>query len=297
MSRLLILCSGQGGQHPGMFDLARTDARAAQLLDACGAQADPARLYENEVAQPAIVAAALAMWEALRAEAPSPAMVAGYSIGELAAYGVAGALRPQECVALATTRARLMDRCVAPGRPHGMLAVSDLLVDAVDRAAARFGCHVAIINDADKCIVGGLASDLDALQSDPALASARLQRIPVNIASHTPLMAGAVAPFAAALRDTAFGMPAFAVAGGIDGARVHTPESAIEHLSRQLAEPIRWSDCLDACAEAGVDVALELGPGAALSAMLRARHPHIATRSVSDFRTLDGIRAWLARAG
>jgi [acyl-carrier-protein] S-malonyltransferase len=296
MSRLLILCSGQGGQHPAMFDLARSDPRASALLDDCGASADPARLYDNVVAQPAIVAAALAVWEALRGDAPAPAMVAGYSIGELAAYGIAGALAPQDCVALAATRARLMDQCVQPGRPHGMLAVSDLLVDAVDAAAVRYGCHVAIVNDADKCIVGGLASGLDALVADPALATARLQRIPVNIASHTPLMADAVAPFAAAVHGAPFGMPSCAVAGGIDGAHVQTPESAIEHLSRQLAEPIRWSDCLDACAEAGVDVALEFGPGAALSAMLRSRHPHIATRSVADFRTLDGVRAWLARA-
>jgi [acyl-carrier-protein] S-malonyltransferase len=53
---------------------------------------------------------------------------------------------------------------------------------------------------------------------------------------------------------------------------------------------------MDAAAEAGITVALELGPGAALSRMLRKRHPDIAARSVADFRTLDGIRRWLERA-
>jgi [acyl-carrier-protein] S-malonyltransferase len=295
MSGLLLLCSGQGGQHAAMFDLARTEPRAASLLDACRISADPARLSDNAVAQPAIVASALAMWEALRDDAPAPAMVAGYSIGELAAYGVTGALTPQACVHQAAVRARVMDSCVGPGSPHGMLAVSDMLVEAVAQAAARFDCHVAIINDADKCIVGGLASRLDLLQNDAALGAARCQRLQVNIASHTPLLAAAVQPFAAALQGAGFGMASCAVAGGIDGSRVQFPEDAIDHLSRQLAEPIRWMDCMDACAEAGVDVALELGPGASLSAMLRARHPHIATRSVADFRTLDGIKSWLAR--
>jgi hypothetical protein len=42
-------------------------------------------------------------------------------------------------------------------------------------------------------------------------------------------------------------------------------------------------------------VALELGPGAALSRMLHARHPRIECRSVADFRSLDGIKKWLAR--
>jgi [acyl-carrier-protein] S-malonyltransferase len=66
-------------------------------------------------------------------------------------------------------------------------------------------------------------------------------------------------------------------------------------LSRQIAEPIRWKDCMDACAEAGATVALELGPGAALSRMLQARHPGIACRAVSEFRSLGGVRAWLER--
>ena len=70
---------------------------------------------------------------------------------------------------------------------------------------------------------------------------------------------------------------------------------AVETLSRQLSETIVWSDCMDAAAEAGMTVALELGPGAALARMLQARHPHIACRSVADFRSLDGIVAWLGR--
>jgi [acyl-carrier-protein] S-malonyltransferase len=70
---------------------------------------------------------------------------------------------------------------------------------------------------------------------------------------------------------------------------------AIGDLSRQIAEPIRWKDCMDACAEAGATVALELGPGAALSRMLQARHPGIACRAVSEFRSLGGVRAWLER--
>ena len=72
-------------------------------------------------------------------------------------------------------------------------------------------------------------------------------------------------------------------------------EDAIEHLARQLAEPIRWMDCMDAIAEQGITAALELGPGSALSKMLSARHPRIECRSAADFRTLDGIRRWLER--
>jgi [acyl-carrier-protein] S-malonyltransferase len=51
---------------------------------------------------------------------------------------------------------------------------------------------------------------------------------------------------------------------------------------------------MDAAAEAGITVALELGPGAALSRMLRAVRADIACRSVAEFRSLEGITSWLA---
>jgi [acyl-carrier-protein] S-malonyltransferase len=109
-------------------------------------------------------------------------------------------------------------------------------------------------------------------------------------------MQGAVAPLAQALRATAFQPLQAPVLAGIDAAEVRDQARAVDTLSRQLAQPIRWLACMDAAAEAGITVALELGPGAALSRMLQNRHPHIATRSVADFRTLDGIGKWLARA-
>jgi [acyl-carrier-protein] S-malonyltransferase len=77
--------------------------------------------------------------------------------------------------------------------------------------------------------------------------------------------------------------------------RVLRPEIAIDRLARQLASTIDWAACMDAASEARITVALELGPGAALSRMLRERHPHIACRSVADFHTLDGIVKWVTR--
>jgi [acyl-carrier-protein] S-malonyltransferase len=108
-------------------------------------------------------------------------------------------------------------------------------------------------------------------------------------------MAGAVEPIAQALRASGLRAPDTPVLSGISAARLDSREQAVEHLSRQLSETIVWDECMDACAEAGITLALELGPGAALSRMLQARHPAIACGSVADFRSLDGIRAWLRR--
>jgi len=109
-------------------------------------------------------------------------------------------------------------------------------------------------------------------------------------------MQAAVAPFAALLETAALTAPPVPVLAGIDAGRVLRRDVAIDRLARQLAEPIAWAACMDAFAEAGITVALELGPGGALARMLQARHPQIACRSVADFQTLPGVARWVARA-
>ncbi|RSZ61025.1 acyltransferase domain-containing protein [Massilia atriviolacea] len=292
---LFILCSGQGGQHAGMFDLARSDRAGAALLDAAGIALDPATMFDNLVAQPAIVTAALAAWEALRARLPAPVLAAGYSIGEVAAWSVAGSLSPLDAIALSRVRAAAMDQAALAGPPHGLAAISGLPVDQAAALAADHGYEIAIVNGYDACIAGGLADNLAALGQAVQAEGAKLQRLPVAVASHTSLMAPARAPFDAALEALLFAPPACPVLGGVSALALHTKAQAMDELSRQMVQAIRWSDCMDAAAEAGVTVALELGPGSALSRMMQARHPQIACRSVADFRSIDGIAAWVER--
>jgi [acyl-carrier-protein] S-malonyltransferase len=294
-ARLLILCPGQGGQHAGMFDLARTSPRASEFLDRCALPSDETSMFQNRVAQPAIVAATLAMWEALRERVPAPALVAGYSIGELAAYGVAGALPAANAVALAATRAALMDQAAAAHPHQAMAALSGLTVERARALARQAGFDIAIVTGGDSCIAGGLDANLPALEQSVLAAGARLQKLPVEIASHTPLMADAVAPFAAALAAALCEPQRCPVLSGIAAIRILGKEEAVDHLSRQLAQTIAWSGCMDAAVEAGVTVALELGPGAALSRMMQAQHPDVACRSASEFRSIEGIVKWLGR--
>lgn len=302
--RLVILCPGQGAQHPAMFDMARSDPAASRLLEEW--RADPAlgptlqaglgeERFTNCIAQPAIVAATLAMWRALQDTIATPALVAGYSIGELSAYGVAGALAPEDVIKLAIERARLMDACLVDGAAQGMVALSGMPSGTVEGLLTGAGFYPAIVTGDDALVAGGPAAQRDALASAAVAAGGHATVLPVAVASHTPLLAGAVAPFAALLADARWHVPAIPVLSGITAEPVFDAAKALAELPRQIAEPIRWRDCMDAMTEAGVTVALELGPGAALSKMLQSRNPNIACRSVTEFRSLDGIRAWLQR--
>jgi [acyl-carrier-protein] S-malonyltransferase len=302
--RLAILCPGQGAQHPAMFDMARTDPAASRLLEEWSA--DPAlgatlqagvgdERFTNRIAQPAIVAATLAMWRALQDTIATPALVAGYSIGELSAHGVVGALAAEDVIKLAIERARLMDACVTNGAAQGMVALSGMPSGTVDALLAGAGFYPAIVTGDDALVAGGPAAQRDALASAAVAAGGHATVLPVAVASHTPLLAGAVAPFAALLAAAQWHAPAFPVLSGISAEPVFGADKALAELPRQIAEPIRWRECMDAMTEAGVSVALELGPGAALSRMLQSRNPNIACRSVAEFRSLDGVRVWLER--
>jgi len=306
--RLALLCPGQGAQGPAMFDLARSDPAASALLDGwlAGAGldapldailADPRLLFANRHAQPLIVAATLATWTALGPVAAQPAIVAGYSIGELSAYAVAGALASADAVRLARQRAALMDVCLGDAPPQSLVAVSGIAVDAAAQIARLHGFYPAIDTAEDSLVAGGPLAAREAFMEEAGAAGARATVLPVTVASHTPFMAGAVAPFAALLRAQDLTNPQAPVLSGIAAEPVHDKDKAIGHLSRQLAEPVLWRGCMDALAEAGVTLALELGPGAALARMLGARHPGIACRSVADFRSLQGVRTWLEKHG
>ena len=168
--RLAILCPGQGAQHPAMFDMARQAPAADGLLNtwfddpALGATLHAGlgdARFTNRIAQPAIVAATLAMWAALRDTIAQPALVAGYSIGELSAYGVAGALAPDDAIRLASERARLMDACVAAGAGQGMVALSGMPAGSIEALVQRCGFYPAIVTGDDALVAGGPAERRD----------------------------------------------------------------------------------------------------------------------------------------
>ena len=309
MTRLAILCPGQGGQGPAMFDLARSDAAAfaraeAWLRGAEGPVAQsslpellshPSAMFDNRSAQPLVVAATLAAWTLLADRLPRPALVAGYSVGEISAYAVAGVLPVDQAVTVATQRAAIMSEAAACSGEQGMAAVSGIPFDAARALLAQAGCEPAIDTPA-ALIAGGLRENLEKLEALAVRAGASYKPLPINIASHTSLLAEAVGPLRELLRAHARA-PALPLLAGVSAETVHDGEEAAELLASQTARMIRWSDCLDTIAEARIDVALELGPGNALSRMLRERHPGIACRSVADFRSVNGIVGWVAAQG
>jgi [acyl-carrier-protein] S-malonyltransferase len=306
---LAILCSGQGRQHSGMFALtgdapeaADLFAYAATLLDG----RDPREivrtearetLHHNRVGQILCALQALAAAAALRDQMPDRLIVAGYSVGEVAAWGVAGRLGLTDALELVARRAEVMDAATPPG--DGMLFVRGLSRDDVDRLCERYDAAIAIVNPGAAFVLGGSRAALDAISREAkAMNATRVVDVPVEVASHTRRLATASAAFRKSLSHFSVKPPPTAstrLLSGVDGSPVIDAEAGLDKLAAQISQTVQWADCLQGCLEAGATTFLELGPGRALSGMLAGADRDLSARSLEDFRTLHGARVWLAR--
>lgn len=307
MNKFALLCPGQGAQSTQMFALAEQHEQATSFVQdvlnhkieqhtLADALSSPDLLFENRYAQPLVVAATLGNWLALRGRLPQPDLIAGYSVGEISAHAVSGCMDVQAAMQLATTRAALMQACVHA--PQRMLAVSGVAITDIQQFAVRHDLYIAIITSDNKAIIAGLANKINA--AIPEIASLpghdiTHTEIAVHIASHTPLMQAAAPGFARLLNDTPMRETEIAVLAGINAEKITQSAITRSSLLAQLTQTIQWQACMDAMAENGISYALELGPGPALSKMLQARHPQITCRSVADFRSLEGVIAWVQR--
>jgi [acyl-carrier-protein] S-malonyltransferase len=251
-------------------------------------------LHTDRVGQILCCTQAMAAWAVLSAKVPRPLVVAGYSVGELAAWGVAGLLNYEGVLDLAVQRAAAMDR--ATTQPSGLVAIRGLKRDRLDPICKAHGAYVAIVNAEDQMLVGGTRKALDAVVHEARVAGAkRTTMLPVQIAAHTPLLADASDRFRQALAEAR--LPAkvpsdIRLLSGIDGDTVFEVHTGADKLARQIQQTVDWASCMESCRAAGVTKAVELGPGNALAHLMHEFMPDGDVHSLSEFHSLSGFEHW-----
>ena len=305
---LAILCSGQGWQNRDMFALAGEAPEASHLF-ACGTKLfggiDPRHyvrtetneaIHRNRTGQILCTIQALAASAVLKEAMPDRIIVAGYSVGEVAAWGVAGLFGMTDTLELVARRSEVMDADSLPG--DGLLFIRGLSRYDIDRLCERYEAAVAIVTPGEAYVLGGGRTALQATAREArAMNAARVIGLPVEVASHTKRLVRASAEFRESLRQVSVRFSPAAgprVLSGIDGSPVIRVDVGLDKLADQISQTIQWTSCLQGCMEAGATAFLELGPGRALSKMVQAAHTDVPTRSLDDFKTLEGARSWLA---
>ena len=216
---LVITAPGQGAQTPGFLSpwldvpgvaerLGTWSELAGADLIRCGTTAGADEIKDTAVAQPLLVAAALATAEALLGALPaagSGLATAGHSVGELAAGAIAGVLTSEDALRLVAVRGRAMAAASA-AQPTGMTAVLGGDEATVLAAIEAHGLTPANVNGAGQIVAAGTMEQLAAFAADPP-AGARLRPLTVAGAFHTVHMAPAVADLSAAASAIAVGDP------------------------------------------------------------------------------------------
>ncbi|MCY1057569.1 type I polyketide synthase [Nannocystis sp. SCPEA4] len=283
--RPVFIFSGQGAAWPGMADelLAEPAARAA--LAACDAEFAPflrtsilaeirapageSRLHHTAIAQPALFAVAVALTAQLRAWGIEPHAVIGHSVGEIAAAHVAGALGLADAARLVCARGDVMQRAAG----QGAMAAVDLSPETAARALAgrRDLVAIAAINGPDSCVLAGAPAALDAALAELQAAGARVRRLRVDYAFHSPQMA-ALQPL---LRERLGTTPvprraALRLFSTVTGAPADGTELGPDHWVRGLTEPVQFAAAVGHALAAGHRLFIEVGPHPTLVADLRA---------------------------
>jgi len=293
---LVIAAPGQGAQTPGFLNpwleipefrdrISAWSEIAGLDLIAYGTTADADEIRDTAVAQPLLVAAALAAYDVLGV---TPDLVAGHSVGELAAAAIAGVLTREEALGLVRERGQAMAKAAAVTET-GMLAVLGGAEDEVLAAIAGQGLTPANINGAGQIVAGGTLEQLEAFKADPP-AKARLIPLSVAGAFHTVHMAPAVDHLRQAADGITPGDPTVRLLSNADGALVATGPDFVDRLVKQVANPVRWDACMATMAAEGVTAMIELLPGGTLTGLARRGLPGVKTVALKTPDNLDAAR-------
>lgn len=303
MTMRALLCSGQGLISRHMFDkVAGDDAAEAVLASATRllgqdprsllATGDRSAITQDRTSQIMCTARSLSVAAALHLQ--TPAMVAGYSVGEVAAWSIAGYWTPDQALRLTAHRAELMDDADAGTGGLGFIRGLDRPV--LDVLLTRHGCSLAIHNPRKLAIIGGPRADVaDCCASALRYGAEAALPLDVMVASHTPRLAAVVAPFAQSLSAEPVGPgdDRIMLIGAATATVIRAADrAATSGLAHQLASTVDWDAVLNALVERGARRMLELGPGNALAHMVRGAWPDVDARSIDEFNTLAGARQW-----
>jgi [acyl-carrier-protein] S-malonyltransferase len=299
---------GQGSQAVGMgkaladrFDIckqtfAEADDALNESLSDLIFNGPPDRLTLTENTQPAILTMSVAVWRLLDSRGLKPAFVAGHSLGEYSAHVAAGTLAFADAVRLVRNRGRYMQEAV----PVGAGAMAAII--GLDEAAVKQACEEASqgevvspanLNGAGQIVIAGAAAAVTRA-SERAKAMGAKRAIPLTVSApfHCALMKPAEVRLTPELRSVATADPLVPVVANVDAMAKRTAAASIDALIQQIASPVRWEDVVKRLESEGVSRYVEVGPGKALSGMIKRIVTGATIHNVEgpdDLKALEGL--------
>ena len=311
MSKIACLFPGQGAQSVGMGkDFHAEIPAAARLFDDIDQLANralstlcfqgPAEELKRTInTQPTILAASLAAWASYEASGgPKPDFVAGHSLGEFTALFAAGVLNLKSVVPLVERRAQLMEECPGGAMSAVIGVPAEKLTELCQEISASLKekgeiVVVANFNTREQIVVSGSPEAVGNLGTAAKAAGAKVIPLSVGGAFHSPLMEEASTKFNALIAQTDFADARVPIVQNYT-VQPSTSGSAIKDaLSKQMRNSVRWCESIEYMLAQGVDCFIEIGPGKALSGMVKKIDRSAKTFNIEDRASLAETLAQL----
>jgi len=325
MLKYAVVFAGQGAQKPGMGkSLYEASPAARAVFDRAGEEikrdcfeADEERLKQTEVTQPAVYTMDMAAYAALReklgeggGDFAEPSCVAGFSLGEYAAFTAAGIIGSlEDGIALVKARSLLMKAAgtAEDGTQRGSMAAGmgdrQKVLDLVEKARGEGVLEAVNFNSPLQTVVAG---DIAAIERFASLAAADrslgVKAIPLSVsgAFHSALMRPAGEGLAEALKDFSFSDPSLPVILNVTGgtyeeyaeAAIGTANSKVRAIMVcQIQNPVFWQHTIEAMVSGGIEAIVEVGPGKTLTGLTKKIAPDTTALHVEDTESLLGAAA------
>ena len=297
---------GQGSQSVGMgLDLYRQSGAARGIFEQVDAalgrsltklifEGPDDDLRETVNAQPAIMAVSLACVEAMKDECgslgvPEAYMMAGHSLGEYTALAAAKVLGVAESVLLVQRRGELMQAACEknPGTMAAVLGLDEMILEEVARES---GVYVSNVNTTEQIVISGHKMSV-ARAMDMALIRGARKVIPIMVggAFHSGLMDPAKIELQKLVSEMDFCDPEVPIIANCTGRPLKTSEEIKNELVSQMSGCVQWKRSVDQMISFGVTNFLEIGPGKAISGMVKRISVDANVANVTDMESITAL--------
>jgi len=306
MGKIAFCFPGQGSLEMGMgrefaesvpeamrvFDLA-SDVTGLDLKHICF-ETPVEEVVDTAIQQPALIAASLAAFAALRAHGIEPDYVVGHSVGEFAALSASQAYTLEETFALVRVRGIAM-AAAAQEYPGSMAAILGLEDETVETLCRRIlGVWPANYNCPGQIVVSGQNEAVDECCDQAGVAGARRAvKLAVSGAFHSPLVAKAADALRPHVEKIPFKQPEVPFMSTVT-ARLEDAGKLGTLLVDQLTAPVKFTQATKALVEEGVKTFVEVGPGNVLSGLVKRIDRSVESISVSNLAGLAKLKEHLA---